>query len=481
MTSRGFARILAGRYRLDERIGSGGAADVHRAFDLRLQRPVAVKIFRAGTGFDTEEGLSGEAVILARLQHPGLVTAFDAGRHDGNAYLVMQLIEGPTLKTRIAEGSLSCATTVAIGAGLAEALAHAHEAGVVHRDVKPSNIILDGSGRPHLSDFGISRLLDATTRTATGTLTGTAAYLSPEQVLGRPVGPPADVYALGLVLLECLTGRLEYDGGPLEAAIARLHRPPALPDGLPAALTTLLRRMTDLEAPARPTAPDCARALTLLTTDVTAEPFPPAAHVSAGPAAATADRTTVTHKNPMPGAEAAVATAAPAAHPPKGSHATPARSRLWMSGVAVTLAAAAAATLAASDGSSHPTTGKPTQSASSSAPRERTHTAPADDDGGLAQPATKPSLPPATSAAPHRDSTPGPSTPGGSSRARDTDVANASRAAAAGASGPATPAASGHGKTKSPAEPPGQERKAQKENKGKGKAGKHGGAASAGE
>ncbi|WP_229894937.1 serine/threonine-protein kinase [Streptomyces galilaeus] len=462
MTSWGSARILSGRYRLDERIGSGGAADVHRAFDLRLQRPVAVKIFRAGTGFDTEEGLSGEAVILARLQHPGLVTAFDAGRHDGNAYLVMQLIEGPTLRTRIAQGPLPRVTTIALGAGLAEALAHAHGAGVVHRDVKPSNIILDGSERPHLSDFGISRMLDATTATATGTLTGTAAYLSPEQVLGRPVGPPADVYALGLVLLECLTGRLEYDGGPLEAAIARLHRPPALPDALSVPLASLLRQMTDLEEHARPTAHDCARALTLLATH--AMPESPASlsdRAIAGPAAA-ANGTTVTHKNLVPGAELAAVAAAPAVHARQGSRATPARSRLWTSGAAAALAAAAAATLAASDGPSHhTTTGKPTQSANSpAAPSERTHTAPTDDDGSLAAPTTPPSPPHSIPAGPHHDSAPRPSTPGDSSRVRDTDVTEASRAATAGVSGQSTPAASGLGKAKSPDKPPGQERKA---------------------
>jgi serine/threonine protein kinase len=259
--------VLAGRYRLDARIGSGGAADVHRGFDLRLKRPVAVKVFRTGADTDMEERFSNEAVILARLQHPGLVTAYDAGRHNGHPYLIMQLIEGPTLKDRIAGGSLTPGETAALGAGLARALAHAHEAGIVHRDVKPSNIILDASGHPHLTDFGISRLLDATTRTASGVLIGTAAYLSPEQVLGRPVGPPADIYALGLVLLECLTTRLEYEGAPLEAAIARLHRPPELPGSLPEEFAAVLRDMTALDESARPSAPDCARSLAALGGD----------------------------------------------------------------------------------------------------------------------------------------------------------------------------------------------------------------------
>nr|WP_246619507.1 serine/threonine-protein kinase [Streptomyces corallincola] len=253
--------ILGGRYRLDGVLGSGGAADVHRGFDLRLRRPVAVKVFRPGTGFDAEENVHGEGMILARLHHPGLVTAYDAGRHNGRGFLVMQLIEGATLKERIAQGVLSVPETARLGADLADALAHAHEARVIHRDVKPSNILLDAARRPYLTDFGISRLLDATTRTATGTLVGTAAYLSPEQVLGRPVGRASDIYALGLVLLEGLTGRLEYEGGPLEAAIARLHRQPVVPAHLPPELAGLLRDMTALEEAARPAAGDCARVL----------------------------------------------------------------------------------------------------------------------------------------------------------------------------------------------------------------------------
>ncbi|MFF8934545.1 protein kinase [Streptomyces paradoxus] len=342
---RGCARILAGRYRLDGLIGSGGAADVHRGFDLRLRRPVAVKIFRPGSGFDTEEAFRSEAEILARLQHPGLVTAFDAGHHDGEAFLVMQLIDGRTLKSRIAEGPLTCKDAAALGTALAEALAHAHEEGIVHRDVKPSNIILDSSGRPHLTDFGISRLLDATTRTVTGTLTGTAAYLSPEQVLGRPVGLPADIYALGLVLLESVTGRLEYDGGPLEAAIARLHRPPALPDFLPDGFATLLRDMTSLEEHARPRAADCAQALTHLSGTSTANPTASGArHVLSAVPRTDAHHADSTHRSVSPAAIAHTSSA-------KGvfRSASP-RGRLRTQGVAAALAALLAGGLVITDG-----------------------------------------------------------------------------------------------------------------------------------
>lgn len=210
--------------------------------------------------------------------------------------------------------------------------------------MKPSNIILDGSGRPHLTDFGISRLLDATTQTTTDALIGTAAYLSPEQVLGRPVGPAADVYALGLVLLECVTSRLEYDGAPLESAIARLHRRPELPDSLPAELASLLGDMTALEAQDRPSTDDCARALAALagTTGFDRPVAPPADVASLVPRQAPA-RAEVTHSY----ASSTAGTAAPKTVPPRGRH--------LVAGTAAALAAAVAATMAVSDGSAHPT------------------------------------------------------------------------------------------------------------------------------
>ncbi|MGW0988807.1 serine/threonine protein kinase [Streptomyces sp. NPDC002486] len=328
---------------------------MYRGFDLRLRRPVAVKVFRPGTGFDTEEAFRSEAVILARLQHPGLVTAFDAGRHDGEAFLVMQLIDGRTLKARIAEGPLSWEAAAGLGAALAEALAHAHEEGIVHRDVKPSNIILDASGRPHLTDFGISRLLGATTHTAADTLTGTAAYLSPEQVLGRPVGTPADIYALGLVLLESVTGRLEYDGGPLEAAIARLHRRPTLPDSLPDGFATLLRDMTSLEEQLRPTAYDCARALTRLPATSPASSADPGARpalsiVPRDPATAGTDNThrAVPFAGKEPGSPSATT-----GRPEGIARSAPTRARVRTRGAAAALAAVLASGLVAANGFSH--------------------------------------------------------------------------------------------------------------------------------
>ncbi|MFD6414835.1 serine/threonine-protein kinase [Streptomyces sp. NPDC060194] len=371
------ADVVAGRYRLDRLLGSGGAADVHRGLDLRLRRPVAVKVFRPGTGVDIEHDAQREAVLLARLRHPGLVTAYDAGHDDGRAFLVMELVEGTTLRRRIARGSLPAGRSAALGRDVARALAHAHGAGVVHRDVKPSNILLDASERPYLTDFGISRLLDSSSHTAPGTLVGTAAYLSPEQVLGRPVGCPSDVYALGLVVLECLTGRLEYGGGPLEAAIARLHRPPELPGDLPPELSDLVRGMTDLDEAARPDAEECARVL--------AEVAGSAGHTAAPAAAACAvPAASVVPAVPL---DADPARTTDRTHPRQPPYAGPSaprartgRKRLVLAGAAAALGAAALTTaLVLTDGSASPSAAA---SGSPSAQRVETTASDADAPGG---------------------------------------------------------------------------------------------------
>ncbi|WP_329599991.1 protein kinase [Streptomyces pseudovenezuelae] len=262
------AEVVAGRYRLGDRLGSGGAADVYQGIDLRLKRPVAVKVFRPDGEPALEQRFADEAVLLAGLQHPGLVTLYDAGRHQDRPFLVMELVKGSTLAQRISAGAMEPPRAARIGTALAGALAHVHAAGIVHRDVKPSNVLLDTADVPHLADFGISWIMGTTRHTASGTLLGTAAYLAPEQVLGKEVGPSADIYALGLVLLECLKGELEYGGTPLEAAVARLHRPPVLPCSVPLRLAELIQAMTALEDKARPDAEQCAEALSALSADV---------------------------------------------------------------------------------------------------------------------------------------------------------------------------------------------------------------------
>ncbi|GGW42592.1 serine/threonine protein kinase [Streptomyces lucensis JCM 4490] len=260
-------------------------ADVYEGVDTRLGRPVAVKVFRPGSEPQSEDRHAAEAVLLARLEHPGLVTVYDTGCHDDRAYLVMQLVDGPTLRGLLTRGALPEGRVARLGTALARALAHVHGAGIVHRDVKPSNVLLDAAGAPHLADFGIARLANATRRTAPDVLTGTAAYLAPEQVEGGHVGAAADVYALGLVLLECLKGELEYQGNPLEAAIARLHRPPRVPAGLCPELAELLRAMTARDPGARPDAERCAQVLRSLDPGSDPRPLSRSTPALAGPPA----------------------------------------------------------------------------------------------------------------------------------------------------------------------------------------------------
>jgi serine/threonine protein kinase len=254
-------RLLGGRYQLVDLLGTGGMADVHRAWDTRLRRFVAVKRFRFNPDDRTSRRVTNEIQALARLSHPGLVSVFDAGVSGDTPFVVLQLVDGHTLRDEIVCGPVPVAEVRRLGALLADALDHVHTGGVVHRDIKPSNILLSVDGTPYLADFGLATLAGATRFTATGQLVGTAAYLAPEQVRGTEVTNAADIYALGLVLLECLTGRVEYDGNEIESAVARLHRPPAVPDDLPADLGRLLTLMTSLTPRRRPKAAECAALL----------------------------------------------------------------------------------------------------------------------------------------------------------------------------------------------------------------------------
>ena len=177
--------ILAGRYLLGRPLGSGGTAEVVRATDLRLHRPVAIKRFRRGAGVIGEDEFCEEAVLLARLRHPGLVTVYDAGRDDRGAYLVMDLVDGITLRDRITAGPIPYDHVLRLGCRLASALAHVHASGIVHRDIKPSNVLLDAAGKPFLADFGLSRPSDHPSRAEPGTVVGTAAYMAPSRCSAR--------------------------------------------------------------------------------------------------------------------------------------------------------------------------------------------------------------------------------------------------------------------------------------------------------
>lgn len=257
--------VLSGRYRLGDRLGRGAVAEVFRAHDLLLERPVAVKLFRSHPDLLARRRFDHESQALAALSHPGLVSIFDVGVHHDRLYLVMRLVDGGSLQARLLDGPLTPAHTVRLGSRLAGGLAHVHARGVVHRDVKPSNILLDEHGEPCLTDFGIALVTGAARLTASNEIIGTPAYLAPEQVSGTVVTPAVDVYALGLVLLECLTGEVEYPGdNRMEAALARLHRPPRIPAGLPRDVAGLLMAMTAPDPASRPTAAACADHLAAL-------------------------------------------------------------------------------------------------------------------------------------------------------------------------------------------------------------------------
>ncbi|MDA3630210.1 serine/threonine-protein kinase [Saccharopolyspora oryzae] len=265
----GEAPLLGGRYRLGACIGSGGMADVHRAMDTRLQRVVAAKVFRSGADAAGRERFAEEARTLAGLSHPGLVTVHDFSSDPDELYLIMELVEGRTLADEIRTAPLPPQRVAEIGSRLADVLAHVHHNGILHRDVKPSNVLIAGDDSVYLADFGISRLAAAAGRiTGSGVLIGTATYMSPEQVSGGEVGFPADVYALGLVLLESATGRVEYPGSGAESAVSRLVRAPEVPLELPSGLHRALLAMTATDPARRPDAAECADLLAGRSTEV---------------------------------------------------------------------------------------------------------------------------------------------------------------------------------------------------------------------
>jgi serine/threonine protein kinase len=254
--------LMAGRYRLGALLGRGAMAEVYRAEDVRARRTVAVKLFHPDPDPVERRRFADEARALARFSHPGLVPVYDAGVSEGSPYIAMLLVEGETLRSRLQSGPVARAQVIGWGARLATAIGHVHRGGVIHRDIKPSNILLDVDGSPHLCDFGIALLAGFGRVTSSGEVMGTPAYLAPEQVLGRAIGPAADVYALGLVLLECLTGRMAFPStNKVETALVRLQESPTVPVELPDELAALLSSMTAMTPNLRPTADQCAATL----------------------------------------------------------------------------------------------------------------------------------------------------------------------------------------------------------------------------
>lgn len=252
--------VLGGRYRLGPEIGSGGMGAVHRAWDERFEREVAIKIVRSG-GVEKER-LRREAQYLAHLDHPNLVAVLDAGedvlRRTDSVWFAMELVHGPDLRTVLRQdGPMRGAAVRRVLTGLLAALDALHTAGVVHRDMKPANVLLTAeptSGRwdVKLVDLGIAQHIRTDHLTSTGQVVGTAAYLSPEQVRGREIGPATDVYALGLLAIEAISGSIAFPGGPAESATARLVRGPDLPRDLAPAWRTVLSAMTAVDPADRP-------------------------------------------------------------------------------------------------------------------------------------------------------------------------------------------------------------------------------------
>ncbi len=234
---------LAQRFVLEREIGAGGMARVFLGKDEVLGRLVAVKVLRGG--FEDSEvstRFRREGRTAARLSHPNIVQVYDAGEGEFEerevSYIVMEYVSGGDLKVLIDEnGTLSNVELARLGAEASSALAHAHEKGIVHRDIKPHNILIDSYGRPKLTDFGIARALDATHATKTGSYLGTALYSSPEQLQGEKVTPKSDVYSFGITFYQAAVGKVPFTGIPIEVASQHVNRTPTAPSTLGARLS----------------------------------------------------------------------------------------------------------------------------------------------------------------------------------------------------------------------------------------------------
>jgi tRNA A-37 threonylcarbamoyl transferase component Bud32 len=268
--------VILGRFRIEERIGSGGFGTVYRAWDERLQRPVAVKVI------DREHGaprVTREAQAVARLSHRNIATLYELASDGERAFLVSELIEGDTLRALGRGGELTDRLVARVGADSAAALTAAHRAGVVHRDVKPENILVDGSEQAKLVDFGIASIAGEKTLTATGAVVGTLAYMAPEQADGLRPGPAADVYSLALTLYECLCGEHPLiREGP--AATARAIGEPIAPlaavrPELPEEMTEAIDAALDPDPEERPLASELGSALAAHVAELDGEPLPP--------------------------------------------------------------------------------------------------------------------------------------------------------------------------------------------------------------
>src|SRR5437667_5525684 len=256
--------LLSGRYRLDAQIGTGGMSTVYKAFDTVLERPVAIKLMHReiASHSDQLERFRREARAVAQLNHPHIVTVIDAGEDESTPYIVFEYVEGETLKERIRRfGRLPIPEAIAYAIEIARALGAAHERGIVHRDINPQNVLIDAEASAKVTDFGIARTLADEGLTADGRVLGRTDDVSPEQALGHDVNGQSDIYSLGIVLYEMLTGEVPFHGEN-QISVAMKHVREELPDiqherpQVSATLAAVLDRMTDKELARRyPDAP----------------------------------------------------------------------------------------------------------------------------------------------------------------------------------------------------------------------------------
>lgn len=268
------ASLHIGRYEVLDEIGQGAMGTVHRARDPLIERTVAIKVVPIAQlqqeGADAESRFLREAQSAGRLSHPNIVTIYDVGEADGLAYIAMEYLPGVTLRDIMNRGPLPLDLALDTAAQMASALAFAHEHGVIHRDIKPSNVVVTGRhGRVKLTDFGIAHLANSD-RTQTGQMLGSPRYMSPEQAMGREIDGRADIFSLGAVLYEMITGQYAFDGESLAGIVYRVINdtpPPAeqLRPGLPAWLNDLLACMLDKQPENRPDARTLVKALHALS------------------------------------------------------------------------------------------------------------------------------------------------------------------------------------------------------------------------